>query len=88
LAALPAALEAGINDLGGIDTADVINPAYPQPSVERLRLLLGEAGWRLVPRTCVHRGWWSWLPAVLRSRVEAWDRLLASEPAQANAPQD
>jgi len=88
LEALPAALAAGINDLGGIDTSDVINPAYPQPAVERLGQLLHEAGWRLVPRTCVHRGWWAWLPAALRRRVEAWDLLLASGSAQANAPQD
>ena len=83
---LPAALEAGINDLGGIDTVDVINPAYPQPAPEALRQLLASRGWRLVPRTCVHRRWWSWLPAVLRRRVEQRARLLASEPAPANAP--
>ena len=83
---LPAALEAGINDLGGIDTVDVINPAYPQPATEALRQLLASRGWRLVPRTCVHRRWWSWLPAVLRRRVEQRARLLASEPAPANAP--
>lgn len=88
LEALPAALAAGINDLGGIDTSDVINPAYPQPAVERLGRLLSEAGWNLIPRTCVHRGWWAWLPAALRRRVEAWDLLLASGSAQANAPQD
>ncbi|WP_296453621.1 7,8-didemethyl-8-hydroxy-5-deazariboflavin synthase subunit CofG [Vulcanococcus sp.] len=83
---LPAALEAGINDLGGIDTLDVINPAYPQPAPEALRQLLASRGWRLVPRTCVHRHWWSWLPADLRRRVEQRARLLASEPAPANAP--
>ena len=83
---LPAALEAGINDLGGIDTVDVINPAYPQPAPEALRQLLVSRGWRLEPRTCVHRHWWSWLPAVLRRRVEQRARLLASEPALANAP--
>jgi FO synthase subunit 1 len=83
---LPAALEAGINDLGGIDTVDVINPAYPQPAPEALRQLLASRGWRLVPRTCVHRHWWSWLPAALRRRVEQRARLLASEPAPANAP--
>ncbi len=83
---LPAALEAGINDLGGIDTVDVINPAYPQPAPEALRQLLASRGWRLVPRTCVHRHWWSWLPAALRRRVEQRARLLASELAPANAP--
>ena len=40
LAQLPAVLEAGINDLGGIDCVDVINPAYPQPTPEALRQLL------------------------------------------------
>jgi FO synthase subunit 1 len=83
---LPAALEAGINDLGGIDTVDVINPAYPQPAPATLRQLLAPLGWRLEPRTCVHRQWWPLLPAALRQRVEQWARLLASAPAQANAP--
>ncbi len=83
---LPAALEAGINDLGGIDTLDVINPAYPQPTPEALRQLLASRGWRLVPRTCVHRHWWPWLPSALRRRVEQRARLLASDPALANAP--
>jgi len=83
---LPAALEAGIRDLGGIDTLDVINPAYPQPTPEALRQLLASRGWRLEPRTCVHRHWWSWLPSALRRRVEERARLLASGPALANAP--
>jgi FO synthase subunit 1 len=78
---LPAALEAGINDLGGIDTVDVINPAYPQPAPETLRQLLASLGWRLEPRTCVHRQWWPLLPAALRQRVEQCARLLASAPA-------
>jgi FO synthase subunit 1 len=78
---LPAALEAGINDLGGIDTVDVINPAYPQPAPETLRQLLAPLGWRLEPRTCVHRQWWPLLPAALRQRVEQWARLLASASA-------
>ncbi|MBM5808182.1 MAG: 7,8-didemethyl-8-hydroxy-5-deazariboflavin synthase subunit CofG [Cyanobacteria bacterium M_surface_10_m2_179] len=83
---LPDALDAGINDLGGIDVADVINPAYPQPAVLGLQELLQRHGWRLQPRTCVHRGWWSWLPARLRLRVEHTARLLASATAQANLP--
>ena len=83
---LPAALEAGIRDLGGIDTLDVINPAYPQPTPEALRQLLASRGWRLEPRTCVHRHWWPGLPSALRRRVEERARLLASEPALANAP--
>ena len=78
---LPAALEAGINDLGGIDTVDVINPAYPQPAPATLRQLLAPLGWRLEPRTCVHHQWWPLLPAALRQRVEQWARLLASAPA-------
>ena len=83
---LPAALEAGINDLGGIDTVDVINPAYPQPAPELLRHCLEPLGWHLQPRTCVHHHWWPWLPADLRRRVEHRARLLASDPAQAHAP--
>ncbi|MFM8966413.1 MAG: 7,8-didemethyl-8-hydroxy-5-deazariboflavin synthase subunit CofG [Vulcanococcus sp.] len=70
LYALPEALEAGIDDLGGIDSTDVINPAYPQPTPEQLAAVLGRQGWRLRPRLCVHRRWWPWLPAALRRRVE------------------
>jgi len=70
LHALPEALEAGISDLGGIDHADVINPAYPQPTPVQLQALLQRHGWELQPRTCVHEPWWPWLPASLRLRVE------------------
>jgi FO synthase subunit 1 len=70
LAALPAALEAGIDDLGGIDTHDVINPAYPQPTPDLLIQGLAAAGWHLQPRTCVHREWWNRLPRPLRVRVQ------------------
>ena len=83
---LPQALDAGISDLGGIDLHDVINPAYPQPAVAELQQQLERWGWRLEARTCVHRAWWSWLPGALRWRVEQRARLLASAPAQANAP--
>ena len=83
---LPAALQAGISDLGGIDSVDVINPAYPQPVPEALRQWLEPLGWRLEPRTCVHRHWWPLLPSVLRQHVEQRARLLASDPAQAHAP--
>ena len=78
---LPDALAAGINDLGGIDCSDVINPAYAQPAPEVLQQLLAVHGWRLEPRTCVHRAWWSFLPRALRQRVEQRARLLASAPA-------
>jgi FO synthase subunit 1 len=70
LAALPEALEAGIDDLGGIDSADVINPAYPQPTPLQLQQVLERHGWRLRPRLCVHRRWWPWLPAGLQQRVQ------------------
>ncbi|MFM7312324.1 MAG: 7,8-didemethyl-8-hydroxy-5-deazariboflavin synthase subunit CofG [Cyanobium sp.] len=62
------ALEAGIDDLGGIDVHDVINPAYPQPGLGPLRQRLERAGWRLMPRLCVHRAWLGRLPAGLRWR--------------------
>ncbi|MFO7629585.1 MAG: 7,8-didemethyl-8-hydroxy-5-deazariboflavin synthase subunit CofG [Prochlorococcaceae cyanobacterium] len=70
LASLPEALEAGIDDLGGIDGTDVINPYYPQPTIADLRQRLAAAGWRLQPRLCVHRAWWGWLPAALQRRLE------------------
>ena len=84
LAALPAALEAGIDDLGGIDSHDVINPAYPQPSPQQLTQALEAAGWQLRPRTCVHRGWWSRLPGRLRGRVQAVQAALESGEARAS----
>ena len=71
---LPRALEAGINDLGGIDSHDVINPAYGQPAPERLAEVLAPAGWQLRPRLCVHDAWIEGLPSGLRQRVEACRR--------------
>jgi 7,8-didemethyl-8-hydroxy-5-deazariboflavin synthase len=71
------ALEAGIDDLGGIDVHDVINPAYPQPGLEPLRQLLERAGWRLQPRLCVHGAWQAWLPSSLRRQCRAVFRRLA-----------
>ena len=76
LEALPAALEAGIDDLGGIDTVDVINPSYRQPAPELLKDVLQARGWRLQPRLCVHQAWWPWLPAALQGRVLAAARRL------------
>ncbi len=74
---LPAALEAGIDDLGGIDTTDVINPAYPQPAPARLAAHLAAAGWQLQPRLCVHGAWISRLHPALRHRVERLAQRLA-----------
>lgn len=71
LESLPTALEAGIDDLGGLDVADVINPSYPQPSPAQLARVLAEAGWELVPRLCVHGAWIPGLPLPLRRRVQA-----------------
>jgi FO synthase subunit 1 len=65
------AIAAGIDDLGGLDTEDVINPAYPQPGPAALAELLGTAGWELRPRLCVHPRWIPWLPMTLRAAVEA-----------------
>ncbi|MFN9630802.1 MAG: 7,8-didemethyl-8-hydroxy-5-deazariboflavin synthase subunit CofG [Cyanobacteriota bacterium] len=66
---LSEALEAGIDDLGGIDTLDVINPAYPQPTPEVLANCLAERGWELRPRLCVHQAWLDWSPLGLRRRA-------------------
>jgi len=64
------AFEAGIDDLGGIDVVDVINPAYGQPLPTRLADHLARAGWLLRPRLCVHQGWLAWLPPSLRGHAE------------------
>lgn len=71
------ALEAGIDDLGGIDAHDVINPAYPQPGPEPLRQRLERAGWRLVPRLCVHGDWLACLPLSLQRHCRTVNRALA-----------
>ncbi|MFN7900139.1 MAG: 7,8-didemethyl-8-hydroxy-5-deazariboflavin synthase subunit CofG [Synechococcaceae cyanobacterium] len=77
--ALPRALEAGIDDLGGIDLHDVINPSYPQPRIGELAATLATAGFQLRPRLCVHRAWFGFLPPPLRQRAIALEaRLLAS----------
>ncbi len=68
---LSEALEAGIDDLGGIDLHDVINPAYPQPGLGPLRQRLERAGWELRPRLCVHRAWLPRLPLALQRRCRA-----------------
>lgn len=74
---LPEALDAGIDDLGGIDSQDVINPAYPQPSPQQLQRRLAEAGWQLRPRLCVHDGWIPRLPRRLAWQVRAMAQRLA-----------
>ncbi|WP_216902449.1 7,8-didemethyl-8-hydroxy-5-deazariboflavin synthase subunit CofG [Synechococcus sp. CCY 9618] len=73
------ALEAGIDDLGGIDSGDVINPAYPQPTPADLAVRLAAAGWGVRPRLCVHTAWIPWLPLPLRRAADAVAQLLASE---------
>ena len=79
---LAEAIAAGINDLGGIDVQDVINPAYPQPSPAQLSSRLEAAGWQLRPRLCVQPAWIAWLPPALRRRATDLEaRLLASELA-------
>jgi FO synthase subunit 1 len=82
LEALPEVLAAGIDDLGGIDSGDVINPAYPQPSPSQLAAVLARSGYRLLPRLCVHPAWRPWLPAAVREQARrAESRLLASQPS-------
>ena len=81
------ALEAGIDDLGGIDVADVINPAYPQPSPQALARRLAASGFELRPRLCVHGAWIPRLPGPLRRAAEALARWLASsEPFELREP--
>jgi FO synthase subunit 1 len=70
------AIDAGIDDLGGIDLHDVINPAYGQRHPDALAGLLAAAGWRLQPRLCVHAEWLDGLTGRLRRQVEACRRRL------------
>jgi Thiamine biosynthesis enzyme ThiH and related uncharacterized enzymes len=84
---LPAALAAGIDDLGGIDSSDVINRAYPQPAPSQLAEVLAQAGYELTPRLCVHRAWLSFLPPALhRQALRAGSRLLASNSFGPKSP--
>jgi len=84
---LPAALEAGIDDLGGIDSNDVINRAYPQPTPSQLAKILAEAGYNLTPRLCVHRAWLRSLPLALQSQaLRTESRLLASKSSGPKSP--
>ena len=78
LETLPQALDAGIDDLGGIDSVDVINPAYPQPRPAGLRQHLERAGWTLQPRLCIHQGWIPSLSRPLREKVQALAHKLKS----------
>ena len=81
------AIEAGIDDLGGIDCSDVINPDWPQPRPADLADLLAQAGWQLRPRLCVHPGWIAALPSRLRqSAAICQTRLLASAPSAMGCP--
>ena len=73
---LPQALDAGIDDLGGIDIHDVINPAYGQPTPPALAQRLAAAGWLLEPRLCVHEAWLPWLPLALRRQAAVLQRRL------------
>ena len=73
---LPDALAAGIDDLGGIDLRDVINPAYPQPGVALLRRFLRRHGWQLMPRLCVHAAWLPRLPRPLQQHCRRVARTL------------
>ena len=70
LAHLADALDAGIDDLGGIDGADVINPDYPQASAPALAAVVAAAGYDLRPRLCVHDRWIPWLPVRLRAAAQ------------------
>ncbi|MEB3235694.1 MAG: 7,8-didemethyl-8-hydroxy-5-deazariboflavin synthase subunit CofG [Cyanobacteriota bacterium] len=80
---LVAALEAGIDDLGGIDVADVINPQASQPHPQELAAWLQQRGWRLIPRLCVHDRWLAGLPKTLRLRALALRQTLAAAADQA-----
>jgi FO synthase subunit 1 len=84
---LPAALAAGIDDLGGIDSSDVINRAYPQPRPSQLAEVLAQAGYELTPRLCVHQAWRRCLPlAMRRQALRAESRLLASKSSGLRSP--
>ena len=84
---LPAALAAGIDDLGGIDSSDVINHAYPQPTPSQLAEVLAQAGYELTRRLCVHQSWRRCLPlAMRRQALRAESRLLASKSSGLRSP--
>ncbi|HAX87460.1 MAG TPA: 7,8-didemethyl-8-hydroxy-5-deazariboflavin synthase subunit CofG, partial [Cyanobacteria bacterium UBA11370] len=65
-------LEAGARDLGGIGIKDEVNPDYPHFHVERLRELLADDGWNLVPRLPIYPQYDGWLSERLQGIVEGW----------------
>ncbi len=69
---LLACLDAGARDLGGIGPKDEVNPDYPHTDHQRLREILEQAGWQLVPRLPVYPQYDSWLPQRLQTAVKQW----------------
>jgi FO synthase len=53
---IAALIDAGINDFGGISplTPDYINPEYPWPHLDQLKVICGQQGYELVPRLPIY----------------------------------
>ena len=70
-------LAAGVDDLGGVSplTPDHVNPERPWPTLDRLRALCAEAGFRLAERLTVHpeyvRAGEPWIDPRVRPHVAA-----------------
>jgi FO synthase subunit 1 len=69
---LPACIEAGARDLGGISPKDEVNPDYPHLSAQKLREILEPTGWQLVLRLPVYPQYDSWLTPQLQTSIQKW----------------
>lgn len=69
---LIACLDAGAEDLGGISPHDEVNPDYPHPKVEELRLQLGPRGYQFVQRLPIYPQYDRWLSDQLRTAVQRY----------------
>ncbi|MEX0270355.1 7,8-didemethyl-8-hydroxy-5-deazariboflavin synthase subunit CofG [Leptolyngbyaceae cyanobacterium UHCC 1019] len=78
---LVACLEGGARDLGGISPRDEVNPDYPHLLDGKLKSILDENGWELVPRLPIYPHYDQWLAEPLKKLVQQWrSRLNPTQP--------
>ena len=66
---LLACIAAGARDLGGLSPKDEVNPDYPHPTPEKLKTILKDTPWQLVPRLPVYPQHYDWLPPKLQEQL-------------------
>ena len=88
LAGVPALLEAGVDDWGGVSplTPDHVNPERPWPSLDRLRDVTAACGFELRARLTVHPEYVRARRALARPPLSAHVAALAGPPTASPAP--